>query len=157
VQGRGAAAVGSRDGENRWCFNGRRTGFVGIDGGSHAAGSTGDHRRGLRAPRVCCFLVAGAIVVRAFWPTTFDHPPKPAALREVVLVMDPPEAKLKVIDTIIDAYDRNEVVIAKKILAFKLAFVLTALATVLMGFGIIVQIACQTIQPSWWPWLGSSC
>ena len=47
----------------------------------------------------------------------------------------------------------NEDVIERKNLAFKIAFVLTAVATGLLGIALMAQVACQTVAlpGDWWP------
>jgi len=47
----------------------------------------------------------------------------------------------------------NEDVIERKNLAFKIAFVLTAMATGLLGVALMAQVACQTVAlpGDWWP------
>lgn len=96
------------------------------------------------AVAVMVYLIAGLIVAVAYWPTPFDRPPKPDALREQYLLADPRQTKLDVIDTIIEAYNRNTAPLARKNLAFKVAFVLTGIATALMGVALIGQIALVT-------------
>lgn len=93
---------------------------------------------------ILIFLIAGAIVAVAYWPTPFDRPPKPSSLRDLYLTTDERETKLIVIDSIIAAYNHNEVVLARKIGAFKLAFVRTAAATGLLGLAVILEIGRQT-------------
>lgn len=93
---------------------------------------------------VVLFLLAGAIVAVVYWPTDFDRPPRPSALRDEFLMVDPRETKLSVIDTIIDAYNRNAAVIKRKAFAFKVAFLLTGGATGFLGAAVTGQIAFQT-------------
>jgi hypothetical protein len=92
---------------------------------------------------VAGFLGAAAVVAWAYWPRDFDWPPRPAGIRELVL-LDPRETKLQVIDTIIQSYNLNEQIIAFKIRWFKLAFLLTAGATALLGIAIVVHVWGQT-------------
>lgn len=96
---------------------------------------------------ILLFLVAGIIAARVYWPTPFDRPPNPTILRAQYLTTDPRLTRLEVIDTIIQAYNRNQVVIDRKNFAFKLAFVLTGAATALLGAAVVVQTAAQT--PPW--------
>lgn len=103
------------------------------------------------------FLVAGILVACYYASLDFDRPPQPKILLDEYLFVDEREAKMAVIDTSIKAYDKNQDILAKKVRAFNLAFVLTAVATVLMGLAVITQIACQTASPSWWPWPGGGC
>lgn len=93
---------------------------------------------------VFVYLAAGAIVAWVYWPTNFDRPPRPSSLRDQYLTTDPRETRLIVVDSIIEAYNRNESVLARKTFAFKVAFVLTSLATALMGSAVTAQIALQT-------------
>ena len=102
---------------------------------------------------VVLFLVAGGIVAVAYWPQKFNRPPDPLDLRGRWLTTDPRQVKLIVIDSILDAYNDNEDVIERKNLAFKIAFVLTAVATGLLGIALMAQVACQTVAlpGDWWP------
>ncbi|MBA2447705.1 MAG: hypothetical protein H0V51_06735, partial [Chloroflexi bacterium] len=90
---------------------------------------------------VVLFLVAGGIVAVAYWPQKFNRPPDPLDLRGRWLTTDPRQVKLIVIDSILDAYNDNEDVIERKNLAFKIAFVLTAVATGLLGVALMAQVA----------------
>jgi len=113
----------------------------------------------LVALAVVCFLIAGAIVAIAYWPQKFDRPPDPVGLRDRWLTADPRRVKLIVTDSIRDAYNENEDVIKRKNQAFKVAFVLTAVATGMLGVALITQVTCQTVAPpwSWWPLGRSGC
>jgi hypothetical protein len=108
---------------------------------------------------VSLFLAAAAIVAWAYWPTDFDRPPKPHELRELYLTTDPREVKLIVIDITLLAYTGNEAIIKRKNLAFKRAFALTGIATILLGLAFMGQVACQTAAPPWiwWPLGHSGC
>ncbi|MCC7106261.1 MAG: hypothetical protein IT307_14060 [Chloroflexi bacterium] len=108
---------------------------------------------------VVLFLVAAAIATWAYWPYDFDRPPKPHELRELYLTTDPREVKLTVIDIILLAYTENAQIIERKITAFKQAFSLTAIATILLGIGLMAQVACQTAAPTWlwWPFEHAGC
>lgn len=108
---------------------------------------------------VSLFLIAAAIVAWAYWPTDFDRPPKPHELRELYLTTDPKEVKLIVIDIILLAYTGNQAIIERKNLAFKVAFGLTAIATILLGVAFMGQVACQTAAPAWlwWPFERTGC
>jgi len=92
---------------------------------------------------ILIYLLAGILVSIAYWPRNFNWPPKPAGLRGLIL-KDPRETKLEVIDSIIEAYNHNAGVIERKILFFKIAFVLTALATVCLSAAVISNIWSQT-------------
>jgi hypothetical protein len=104
---------------------------------------------------IACFLVAGVIVAAVYWPTDFDRPPNLSTLRDEYLTTDARKTKLDVIDAIIKAYNKNAQVIARKNRAFKVAFLLTAAATVLLGAAIAVQVACQTT--AFWLLPGVGC
>jgi hypothetical protein len=108
---------------------------------------------------VLLFLVAAAIVAWAYWPTDFDRPPKPHELRELYLTTDSQEVKLIVIDIILLAYTGNQAIIKRKNLAFKVAFALTGIATILLGGAFMGQVACQTAAPFWvwWPLGRAGC
>ncbi|MFN8526867.1 MAG: hypothetical protein U0821_27500 [Chloroflexota bacterium] len=108
---------------------------------------------------VVLFLLAAIIVAVAYWPANFDRPPNPAALRQQYLTADARETKLAVIDSCILAYNTNQVVIQRKNEAFKRAFLLTAIATVLLGVAFALQTACQTADPGWrwWGWVRTHC
>lgn len=108
---------------------------------------------------VSLFLIAAGIVAWAYWPTDFDRPPKPHELRELYLTTDPKEVKLIVIDIILLAYTGNQAIIERKNLAFKVAFGLTAIATILLGVAFMGQVACQTVAPTWlwWPFERTGC
>jgi hypothetical protein len=108
---------------------------------------------------VVLFLIAGAIVAVAYWPQEFNRPPDPIDLRNRWLTTEPEEVKLIVIDSILEAYNDNEDVIERKNDAFKAAFVLTAVATAVMGLALIAQLTCQTVAPPWvwWPLEPSGC
>lgn len=93
---------------------------------------------------IILFLVAGIVAAQVYWPTPFDRPPNPAALRAAYLTTDPRVTKLEVIDTAIEAYNNNQRVIDRKNFAFKIAFVLTGVGTGFLGAAIIVQVAFQT-------------
>jgi hypothetical protein len=101
---------------------------------------------------VIFFLAAAIIATVAYWPYDFDRPPKPHELRELYLTTDPREVKLTVIDSILLAYTGNETIIERKIIAFKRAFCLTAIASALLGVALVVQMAYQTAAPPWWWW-----
>jgi hypothetical protein len=90
------------------------------------------------------YLLAGVIIAWVYWPTTFDRPPAPAALRNNYLTTDARETKLVVIDSMIEAYSKNELVLARRTRAFKIAFVLTGAATALLGGAVMIQLALQT-------------
>lgn len=94
---------------------------------------------------VSLFLIAAGIVAWAYWPTDFDRPPKPHELRNLYLTTDPREVKLIVIDITLLAYTGNQVIIERKNLAFKVAFALTAIATILLGLAFTA--ACVTLDP----------
>jgi hypothetical protein len=102
---------------------------------------------------VIFFLAAAVVATLAYWPSDFDRPPKPHELRELYLTTDPREVKLTVIDSILLAYTGNQEIIERKIIAFKRAFWLTAVASSLLGVALVVQVAYQTAAPpwSWWP------
>jgi hypothetical protein len=93
---------------------------------------------------VIAFFIAGLFAVYGYSITVFDMPPEPAALRREYLTTDPKETKLVVIDTIIEAYNRNQSVLSEKMTAFWTAFRLTVLATGLLGAAVVVQVASQT-------------
>jgi len=102
------------------------------------------------------FLIAGILVAWFYISLEFDRPQQPQSLREDFL-LDEREAKLAVVDTSITAYSRNGDILARKVLAFNVAFILTAVATVLMGLAVIAQVTCQTAAAIWWPWPSSGC
>jgi hypothetical protein len=108
---------------------------------------------------VSLFLIAAGIVAWAYWPTDFDRPPKPHELRNHYLTTDPREVKLIVIDSTLLAYTGNQRIIERKNRAFKVAFGLTAVATILLGTAFIGQVACQTAAPLWlwWPFERTGC
>jgi len=108
---------------------------------------------------VTLFLAAAGIVAWAYWPTDFDRPPKPHELRNLYLTTDPKEVKLIVIDITLLAYTGNQAIIERKNMAFKRAFALTAIATILLGVAFIGQVACQTVAPTWlgWPFARTGC
>lgn len=108
---------------------------------------------------VSLFLIAAAIVAWAYWPTDFDRPPKPHELRNLYLTTDPKEVKLIVIDIMLLAYTGNQAIIERKNSAFKLAFGLTAIATIMLGVAFLGQVACQTAAPHWlwWPFERTGC
>lgn len=107
----------------------------------------------LVALAVVVFLLAGSIVSIAYWPQEFNRPPDPIDLRERWLTTDPKQVKLIVMDSIREAYNDNEDVIERKSRAFKVAFVLTAAATGMLGAALVAQVTCQTVAPpwGWWP------
>jgi hypothetical protein len=90
------------------------------------------------------FLTAGLIAVSAYWPMKFSRPPAPDELRDKYLTTDPSITKLETIDTILLAYSRNEVVLTFKFLAFKIAVILTTVATGLFGGAAIIQLLLVT-------------
>lgn len=96
---------------------------------------------------VVLYMMAAAIVARVYIPTAFDWPPKPANLRTDFLLIDPRETKLSVIDTMVKAYQANELVIGWKTRWFVRAFGMTTLATFLLGIAVIGNIAWQTQVP----------
>jgi len=108
---------------------------------------------------VVLFFVAGSIVALAYWPQKFNRPPDPIDLRERWLTTDPNLVKLIVTDSIREAYNDNEDVIERKNFAFKVAFVLTAVATGVLGAALVLQVACQTVAPpwGWWPLGHTGC
>lgn len=93
---------------------------------------------------VATFLVAGLIAVVAWWPLEFDRPPAPDDLRSEYLTTDPRETKLETIDTILVAYANNERVLEWKFRAFKVALVLTSIATGLFGAAAMIQLLLVT-------------
>jgi hypothetical protein len=103
----------------------------------------------LAVAAVILFLAAGIVAAWVYWPSPFDRPPDPASLRGQYLTTDPRVSKLEVIDTAIEAYNKNQRVIDRKNFAFKVAFVLAGIATGLLGGAIIAQVAAQTT--SWSP------
>ena len=107
----------------------------------------------LVALAVVVFLIAGAIVAIAYWPQEFNRPPDPVDLRKRWLTTDPRRVKLIVTDSIREAYNDNEDVIERKSRAFEVAFVLTAVATGMLGVALVAQVTCQTVAPpwGWWP------
>ena len=80
-------------------------------------------------------------------------------LRELYLTTETKEVKLIVIDITLLAYTANQAIIERKNLAFKRAFGLTAVATILLGLALMGQVACQTAAPTWewWPFGRSGC
>jgi hypothetical protein len=93
---------------------------------------------------VAIFLLAGLITVVAWWPLEFDRPPAPDDLRSEYLTTDPRETKLETVDTILVAYAKNERVLDRKFRAFKIALVLTTIATALFGAAAMIQLALVT-------------
>lgn len=93
---------------------------------------------------IALFLLAAIVAAWAYWPSPFDRPPDPFSLRSEYLTTDPRITKLEVIDTIAQAYNKNQRVIDRKNLAFKIAFGLVGPATVLLGAAIVAQVAWQT-------------
>jgi hypothetical protein len=110
---------------------------------------------------IILFLGAAGVVAVAYWPSGFDRPPAPQPLVDAYLDIDPREVKRAVVDMMVVAYTGNEQIIARKNTAFKLAFVLTALATGLLGIGLLFQFSCETSAPSWlgdwWLFGASGC
>jgi hypothetical protein len=90
------------------------------------------------------FLVAGLIAIVAYWPLRFERPPEPADLRDAYLTTEPRMTKLVIIDTILQAYDVNEQTLQRKLRAFKLAIVLSVIATGFFGSAVIIQLLSIT-------------
>lgn len=91
------------------------------------------------------FFIAGVVATRGYWLTVFDRPPQPTFLREQFLTTDPRQTKREVMDTIIEAYTKNQVVLNRKMALFGRAFLLTVLATGLLLLAVIAQVASQTL------------
>ncbi len=96
---------------------------------------------------VASYLIAAAIVGIAYLATDFDWPPAPGALRTQYLRTHPRRTKLEVVDTLVAAYARNARLIARKHRAFVWAFTLSAGATIMLGAGLIGNIAWNTYAP----------
>ena len=60
------------------------------------------------------------------------------------ITTDPREIKLTVVDEMLAAYEENKVWLDRKFQAFRLAMVLTAVATGLLGAATIIQLALVT-------------
>lgn len=86
------------------------------------------------------FAGAGLIALIGFWPRSFNGPPAPAYLRKY-LMTDERETRLFVLDRMIDAYTANNVWLDRKILAFRWALVIAAIATTALGASVIIQLA----------------
>ena len=89
------------------------------------------------------FAVAGSIALVAYWPGEFNLPPAPDSLRKYI-TSNEREVKLTVLDEMLDAYDANKVWLGRKFLAFRWALVLVAIATGLLGAGVIIDLAQVT-------------
>lgn len=74
----------------------------------------------------------------------FDRPPDPDVLRNEYLTTYPCVTKLETIDSILVAYVHNEAVLNWKFRAFKIALVLTTIATGLFGAAAIIQLLLVT-------------
>jgi hypothetical protein len=92
---------------------------------------------------IIIYILAAALVALAYWPRDFDWPPNPAGLRGLIM-NDPRETKLAVVDSIIAAYNLNGRVIEFKVAVFKWAFLLTAVATTCLSIAIGHSIWGQT-------------
>lgn len=90
------------------------------------------------------YLAAGLLSVCAYWPLRFYRPPEPLDLRNEYLTTDPRVTKLEIIDTILLYWDRNEMALQWKFRAFKVAVVLTTIATGLFGSAVIIQLLVTT-------------
>ena len=90
------------------------------------------------------YLVAGLLAVRAYWPLKFYRPPEPVDLRNEYLTTDPRVTKLEIIDTILLYWDENERALQRKFHTFKIAVVLTTIATGLFGAAVIIQLFAIT-------------
>ena len=98
---------------------------------------------GFAVTAMALFLVAAALVGWAYWPRTFEWPPNPPALRDNYLASDERATRLVVLDTMLAAYDHNVDTIALKALAFKRAFIISAVAVTLLGVAVMIQVFVQ--------------
>jgi hypothetical protein len=89
------------------------------------------------------FFVAGFIAVRAYWPRDFDWPPKPGALPKYVTT-DPRVIKWTVVTEMLDSYARNGAELERKFEGFRWSMGAVAIATVLLGMAVIIQLVLLT-------------
>lgn len=98
---------------------------------------------------VILYLIAGGMVAWAYQFQGFDRPIRPARMGQYLLRdgMEAREAKEYVVGTIIQAYSLNQDIINAKVAWFNRAFLLTGVATGVLGTGVVAQLAFLTI-----PW-----
>jgi hypothetical protein len=89
------------------------------------------------------YLLAGLIAVVAYWPLKFWRPPEPFLLRDHVTT-DSRLTKLEAVDTILDYWRQNEQALKWKFRMFKMAMVLSIIATGLFGAAVIIQLIAIT-------------
>jgi hypothetical protein len=93
---------------------------------------------------VILFLQAGIIAAVVYWPMDFNWPPQPAALRDEYLTTDPRQTKHDVVERIIYRYETNGLAIERKMVGFRAAFSLTALAVVALAIALVFHIVGQS-------------
>ena len=87
--------------------------------------------------------IAGVVALRAYWPRDFSLPPDPVDLSDYVGTPEE-DIKLDVVDAMVIAYQLNASGLARKLGAFRLALIVGAIATGVLGLGVIIQIALST-------------
>jgi hypothetical protein len=93
------------------------------------------------------FALAGLVAVVAYWPRGFNGPPAPRGLRPYILTNER-RIKLIVLDQVLNTYESNDVWLRRKLLAFRFALVIAAIATAVLGAGVMIQLAQLTLARS---------
>ena len=92
---------------------------------------------------VLLFFAAGIIATIAYWPRDFNWPPAPDSLYKY-LTTNPKQIKLTVVDRMLVAYARNQMELARKVLAVRLSLAMSVIATGLLGTALIIDVVTYT-------------
>jgi hypothetical protein len=90
---------------------------------------------------VVLLIASGLIATLAWLPRRFDRPPKPLTLREEYLTSAKEETILAVVDTMVRAYDENEMRIDEKLAGFRNDALILGVAVLAIARAAIIEIA----------------